>query len=59
VKRKIRASTDRLDKGPRTAAPVQVRRVDPLAWQAAKAKAGGDVRRLQIVDEQTVIIRNP
>jgi hypothetical protein len=38
--------------------PVTVLLVDPKVWRHALDMADGDVRRLQIVDETTVVIHN-
>lgn len=42
----------------RRPAPVEVIRVDPLVMALALEKANGDARRIEIVDETTVIVRN-
>ena len=38
--------------------PVDVTRVNPVAWGMALHIAGRDVRRLQILDSNTVLVKN-
>jgi len=42
----------------RAASPVQVTRVHPEALALAVELAGGDIRRVQVVDARTVLVRN-
>ena len=37
---------------------VTATKVDPLAWQTALALAGGDARRLRVLDRRTVLVVN-
>ena len=50
----------RLKRGPqrRVAAPVEVTRVHPDAWALAVELAKGDIRRIQVVNARTVLVRN-
>ena len=43
----------------RTPAPVTVRRVREAAWMTAVTLAGGDTRRLRVVNDSTVLVLNP
>ncbi len=43
---------------PRRPAPVTVRRPDPQAWRHALRLAGGDHRRLEVLVDGTVLVRN-
>ena len=36
--------------------PVVSRRPDPLVWAEALKQAGGDVRRLKLLDDGTVLV---
>jgi hypothetical protein len=36
--------------------PVQSRRPDPLVWAHALKEAGGDVRRLKVLADGTVMV---
>lgn len=54
--RRTRASADKTTT--RKAAPVEVLRVNQLAWATALERAGGDVRRLEVLDANTVRIVN-
>ena len=38
--------------------PVKVTAVEPAAWETALQLADGDKRRLRVVDERTVLVRN-
>lgn len=38
---------------------VTVTRVRAMVWRAALAEARGDVRRIKIIDSETVVVRNP
>jgi hypothetical protein len=42
----------------RAAAPVEVTRVHPDALALAVELAGGDIRRVRVVDARTVLVRN-
>lgn len=42
----------------RKSSRVSTTKVDPQVWRAALEKAAGDARRLEVVDEQTVIVQN-
>ena len=39
-----------------SASPVQSRRPDPLVWAQALKEAGGDVRRLKVLEDGTVLV---
>lgn len=57
--RRLRATDRKTDL--RTEVPpaeVKALRPDPAAWMLAMHYAGGDPTRCQIVDRQTVIVRN-
>ena len=38
---------------------VTVTRVRPMVWREALRVAAGDVRRIVIIDSETVVVRNP
>lgn len=38
--------------------PVDARRANPVAWKAAKRKTRGDISRLEILEDGSVIIHN-
>ncbi len=42
----------------RAPAPVTTRRVRQAAWTTAVALAGGDTRRLRVVNDSTVLVLN-
>lgn len=48
----------KLPKGGRKASRITTLRVDPRIWEAALTLSQGNPRRIQVIDELTVIVHN-
>lgn len=52
------AWADTLTPTPRQHAAVTILRVHPLVWRRALHLADGDARRIEVLHEQAVVVRN-